>query len=259
MLVTGGSGFLGWHLLQDPGEWQVVAPTREMVDLLRADRVRDLVESWKPQVIVHLAYQKDRPNIVDATRHVAEAAAACGARLIHLSSDLVFGGRPEPYRETDAPFPVTEYGRDKLDAEAAVFAAVPNAVAIRTSLLFGTDRLSSAQEDAQAAAQGRSAMRFFTDEVRCPTHAADVARAIVTLAERRDVAGVLHVAGPRPMSRAELAEATATWLGLAPARIATSTIAESGQVRPGHVVLDSSHAAALGITCRDPLDAMRRA
>ncbi len=259
MLVTGASGFLGRHLLDEPGDWEVVAPPHDALDLLRGDLVRDFVESWKPQVVVHLAYRKERQQIVDVSRHVAEAAATQGARLIHLSTDLVFAGRPEPYTEADVPFPVIEYGRDKLDAERAVLAAVPRAVVIRTSLLYGTDRTSPVQEDARAAADGRSSMRFFTDEVRCPTHAADVARAIVAVADRPDVAGVLHVAGPRPMSRADFAELNASWLGVAAARLRTSTIGESGQVRPGCVVLDSSRAGALGITCRDPLQALRRA
>lgn len=258
LLVTGASGFLGRHLLDAPGDWEVVAPTHAMLDLRHRDRTIEFVRGWKPQAIVHLAYRKDRPSIVDASRHVAEAAAACGARLVHLSTDVVFAGRALPYTEADEPFPIIEYGRDKLDAERAVLAAVPGAVLLRTSLLYGTDRLSAHQTEAQAAAQGRSGMRFFTDEVRCPAHAADVAAACVTLASRLDVSGPLHLAGPRAMSRAEFAELNATWLGAGAAAVPTTTIAESGQVRPAHVVLDSRRAAALGLVCRDPLEALRR-
>jgi dTDP-4-dehydrorhamnose reductase len=258
LLVTGASGFLGRHLMHAPGDWEVVAPSHAMVDLRHRDRTIELIRGWKPQAIAHLAYRKDRQSIVDASRNVAEAAAACGARLVHLSTDVVFGGRPLPYTEHDEPFPIIEYGRDKLDAERAVFAAAPTAVAVRTSLLYGTERLSAAQLDAQAAAQGRSSMTFFTDEVRCPTHAADVAAAIVALAARPDVAGPLHLAGPRPMSRAEFAEINAAWLGLPPAAIRTSTIEESGQTRPGHVVLDCARAQSFGLHCRDPFEALRR-
>lgn len=259
MLVTGASGFLGRHLVEAPGDWEVVAPSHAMLDLRRRERTIEFITGWKPQAVIHLAYRKDRPSIVDASRHVAEAAAACGARLVHLSTDVVFGGRPLPYIETDEPFPTIEYGRDKLDAEHAVFALAPGAVAVRTSLLYGTDRLSTAQLDAQAAAQGRTSMTFFTDEVRCPAFAPDIAAAALTLAALPEISGPLHLAGPRPMSRAELAEVTAAWLGLPPAAIRTSTIAESGQVRPAHVVLDSSRAAHLGLTCRDPLEILRRA
>jgi dTDP-4-dehydrorhamnose reductase len=258
LLVTGASGFLGRHLVDAPGDWEVIAPSHAMVDLRHRDRTLEFITGWKPQAIAHLAYRKDRQSIVDASRNVAEAAAACGARLVHLSTDVVFGGRPLPYTEHDEPFPVIEYGRDKLDAERAVFAAAPGAVAVRTSLLYGTERLSPAQVDAQEAAQGRSSMTFFTDEVRCPTHAADVAAAIVALAARPEVAGPLHVSGPRPMSRAEFAEITAAWLGLPPAAVRTSTIEQSGQVRPGHVVLDGARAASLGLRCRDPLEVLGR-
>jgi dTDP-4-dehydrorhamnose reductase len=258
MLVTGATGFLGRHLMDEPGEWEIVAPAHSMLDLRQRDRVVDLVGEWKPQVVVHLAYRKDRQSIVDASRNVAEAATACGARLVHLSTDVVFSGRPLPYTEHDDTFPIIEYGRDKLDAETAVFAAAPDAVAIRTSLLYGTDRMGACQLDAQAAAQGTSSMTFFTDEVRCPTHAADVAAAIVALAARPEVTGPLHLTGRRPMSRAELAQLTAAWLGLAPAAIRTSTIAESGTVRPGHIVLDCARATSLGLTCRDPFESLRR-
>src|SRR5690606_23146402 len=116
------------------------------------------------------------------------------------------------------------------------------AVLLRTSLLYGTDRLSTHQTDAQAAAAGAASMRFFTDEIRCPAHAADIAAAVIALAGRPDVTGPLHLAGPRPMSRAEFAELNATWLGLPPAAIRTATIAETGQIRPAHIVLDSSRA-----------------
>jgi dTDP-4-dehydrorhamnose reductase len=258
LLVTGASGFLGRHLVDAPGDWEVVAPTHAMVDLRNRDRTIELITGWRPGAIAHLAYRKDRQSIVDASRNVAEAAAACGARLVHLSTDVVFSGRPLPYTEHDEPFPVIEYGRDKLDAEHAVFATAPGAVAVRTSLLYGTDRLSAAQADARAAAHGGSTMTFFTDEVRCPTHAADVAAAIVALAARPDVSGPLHLSGPRPMSRAEFAEVNAAWLGLPPATIRTSAIGESGQVRPGHVVLDCAHAASLGLHCRDPLESLQR-
>ena len=49
-------------------------------------------------------------------------AAAAGVRLLHLSTDVVFDGRlGRPYREDDLPTPVTQYGRAKARAEAAVW------------------------------------------------------------------------------------------------------------------------------------------
>ena len=162
----------------------------------------------------------------------------------------MFPGRPAPYVETDAPSALSEYARAKLDAEGAVAAACPGAVLIRTSLLYDTVELARVQRDVVDAITGATTTAFFTDEVRCPAHADDVAVAVSRLAGVREVAGPLHVAGPDAVSRHEFATRTALLLGLDPALIRATTLAAAGLVRPGHVVLDSSRAAALGIRCR---------
>ncbi|MCB0957519.1 MAG: sugar nucleotide-binding protein, partial [Ilumatobacter sp.] len=105
-----------------------------------------------------------------------------GARLVHMSTDMVFAGRAADYTEADPPDAVLDYGRWKAEAEAAVADACPEAVLVRASLLYGTGRSSRAQEDVADVLAGRKAMRFFTDEYRCPTHAADVAAALVQVA-----------------------------------------------------------------------------
>src|SRR5262249_4544566 len=104
--------------------------------------------------------------------------------------------------------------------------------------------------DVRDALSGRGGMTFYTNEFRSPAHAADVADAIAVLANAPEVHGPLHVAGPEPLSRAEFAEITARWLGLDPLRLRTGEGPDGGFDRPGRVVLDSSKAASLGITCR---------
>lgn len=256
MLVTGASGFLGRHLVGPPvtAEWTVIAPTSTSFDVRRRDATVAAVRELRPDVVVHLAYRKgDRTAIVDGSANVAEAAQAAGAHLVHLSTDLVFGGRPLPYSESDAPAPVIGYGVDKADAERAVATRCPDAVIVRTSLLYGTEQPSPAQDRLAAFARdpsGRDAMAYFTDEVRCPTHAGDVARAVVALAARPDIGGPLHIAGAEPISRAALAALMLRHLGAPDVALPTSTIAESGLVRPGNVVLDVSRATGLGIGCR---------
>jgi dTDP-4-dehydrorhamnose reductase len=259
MLVTGGSGFLGQHLAvaSEADEWELLAPPSTVLDIRRRERVIDEITSWKPTAVVHLAYRKDdRRSIVDGSRNVAEAAALCGARLVHLSTDVVFPGRPQPYAETDKPFATTEYGRLKAEAETAVTAACPTAVLVRTSLLYGTDQLATIQHDVERAITGQSPMTFFTDEYRCPAHAADVAAAVSALAGRPEISGPLHVAGPDAVSRAELAAAFARWMGFNQAKLRTSTLDTAGVIRPARVVLDSSLAASLGVRCRGIAEAL---
>ncbi len=253
MLVTGASGFLGRHLVRGPvgAEWEIIAPPSSAMDITDRVRTLDTITGSKPDVVAHLAYRKDRRTIVDGSRHVAEACVAAHCRLVHVSSDIVFGGRPTPYTERDIPDPLIEYGIDKQDAELAVAAIDATAAIIRTSLLYGTDTPSSFQTElASALRRGRSNMTFFTDEFRCPVHAADVARAIGAVAAQRDVGGVLHVAGPDRVSRLDYAQALARHGGFPHAELSSSTVFESGQVRARNVVLDSSRATTLGITSR---------
>lgn len=254
MLVTGGSGFLGQHLVRGPAshEWEIAAPTSRQMDITDRSATIETITHLRPDVVVHLAYRKDdRGNIVDGSRNVAEAASAAGSRLVHMSTDLVFGGRTAPYVESDPPDPVIEYGRNKADAEAAVLDTALDAVVIRTSLLYGTDDPAPFQTELVTALRsGRSPMTFFTDEYRCPAHAADVAAAISRVASQLDLRGFLHVAGPEPVSRLDFAAALATSAGVGHVPLPATTIRASGMARAGRIVLDTSLAASLGIVCR---------
>jgi dTDP-4-dehydrorhamnose reductase len=260
MFITGASGLLGRHLQRSPeaANWELVAPGSRALDVRRREQVLEMITDWKPAAVAHLAYRKDdRRSIVDGSRNVAEAAAACGARLVHMSTDVVFGGRMAPYTEADPPSAITEYGAQKAEAEQAVAAACPNAVIVRTSLMYATDFLAPPQVDVERAIRGQAPMTFFTDEFRCPLHAADTAAAVAKLAAMPEVRGPLHVAGPETLSRAEFAQAIARWLGLNPGRLHTGTIAASGLDRPARIVLDCSKAASLGIRPRPIAEALR--
>lgn len=261
MLITGAGGFLGQHLMAacEAGEWETLAPSSMSMNVTTRARVLDEITTWKPQVVVHLAYRRnDHQVIVDGTRNVAEAAASAGARMIHMSTDLVFAGREQPYTEADLPDATIEYGRWKAAAEAALWRAHPNPLAIRTSLLYGTETQADTQLELAAVLAGRSATKYFTDEYRCPAHVADVAEAIVTLADRPDITGVLHVAGPQAVSRADLARAFAAWTGHDPSRVPTASLAHSPLDRPANVVLATTLAAGLGIRCRTVAEALAR-
>jgi dTDP-4-dehydrorhamnose reductase len=261
MFVTGGTGLLGRHLQRTPvveKSWELIVPGSTSLDVRQREAVLRMVGDWKPRVVVHLAYRKDdRRTIVDGSRHMAEAAAACGARLIHVSTDVVFAGRPAPYREGDPVSPMTDYGRMKAEAEHEVMAVCPAAVVLRTSLMYATDVLAPVQLDVQRALRGETTTAFFTDEYRCPAHAGDVAAAIGVLASMPLVSGPLHIAGPEIVSRAELAATFARWLGLNPNLLRTTSLAAAGLHRPARVVLDSSKAAALGLRCRPLAEALR--
>lgn len=259
LYVTGGSGFLGRHLIGSTAarDWEIVAPPSTMLDVCRYEAVLDDLREWKPNAVVHLAYRRgDRPSVVLGSANVARAAADVGAHLVHLSTDVVFGGRELPYLEIDGHHPTTDYGRWKALAETEVALAHPGAVLVRTSLIYGTAHLAQIQHDVALAAAGRSTMTFFTDEIRCPVHALDLATVVSWLAERPDISGPLHVAGPEAVDRLTFARRMATWMGHDSASLRGSTIAESGMPRPARIVLDTTRAARLGFVCRPMTEAL---
>jgi dTDP-4-dehydrorhamnose reductase len=225
--VTGATGYLGSELVR-----RCPAATTERVEILDAAAVLAVVARLAPDVVIHTAYRQDDDAVnVVGSENVARAAAAVGARLVHLSTDVVFDGRKgSPYVEEDPVSPVTPYGRAKAEAEERVAAACPAALLVRTSLLYGGTEPSKHELAARDAA-----MTFFTNEIRCPAHVGDVAAALVELAAL-DVTGPLHVAGADAVSRAELAELVAG------RPVAT---AAAPPTRPLDCSLDSSRAQAL--------------
>ena len=225
--VTGATGYLGSELAR-------LAPdaSTERVEIRDGAAVRALFRRLRPDVVIHTAYRQDADDVnTVGSASVAAAAAGVGARLVHLSTDVVFDGRKGgPYVEDDPPCPVTEYGHAKAEAEARVAAAHPEALLIRTSLLYGGPEPSKHELAAR-----NPELTFFTNEIRSPVHVADLASALLELAEH-DVVGPLHVAGADAVSRAEFAELLSG---------AAVRSAPAPATRPLDCSLDSSRAQAL--------------
>jgi dTDP-4-dehydrorhamnose reductase len=256
LLVTGGSGHLGGEVVRRAREagWEVVGtsyrtPGPARLDVRDAGAVEALFADVAPDCVVHTAYVQDGPDAwatnVDGSANVAAAAAARGARLIHLSTDLVFDGRAgRPYTEDDAAGPLLEYGRSKAAAEAAVAQRHPGSTIVRTSLIYGGEGLSGHERRILDIVDGRADLAFFTDELRCPVHVTDLAEAVRRLADVAH-AGPLHLAGADGVSRYEMACLVATANGRETAHLRATTSAGSVPERPRDCRLDCSRAAAL--------------
>lgn len=243
MLVTGGSGYLGRELLRKAPAAVGTFLNSRLEGGLRLD-VRDpsAVERAVAghDVVVHTAYVQDDPLvIVDGSVNVATACAAAGARLVHVSTDVVFDGLlGRPYREDDSPVPVTDYGRAKLVAERAVARLVPDALVVRTSLIYGGVEPSRHELDALDGG-----MAFFVDELRSPVQVGDLASALLELIGL-DERGVMHVAGADSVSRYEFARLVVAARGGDPERVRSASFRSLGLERPADCTLDSSRSQA---------------
>lgn len=197
--------------------------------------------------VINAAYaQTDWATTAVGPAHISAVTGAVGARLVHISSDAVFGGDLEVYDESCDPSPTTPYGAAKAAAEVAVASNDRFAAIVRTSWILG-DGMSGFESFVRALARGEAEGVLFDDDVRAPVHVADLAAAALELAAQpayEGYAGVLHVAGSDAVSRYELGcllvERDGLDLGALP-KASKSSIGSKGTA----VVLDSTKAGAM--------------
>ena len=227
LYITGRTGYLGSELARLRPD-----AAGERVEIRDAAAVHTLFGRLHPEIVIHTAYRQDDASVnVEGSENVARAAAAVGARLVHLSTDIVFDGRKGvPYLEEDPLSPVTDYGRGKAEAERRVAREHSEALIVRTSLLYG-----GIEPSVQERMARDPSITFFENEIRCPVQVGDLAAALLELAAL-DVSGPLHVAGADAVSRATFAELLAG----APVRSAPAP-----DTRPLDCALDCSRAQAM--------------
>ncbi len=242
LLVTGGrTGYLGQHVVTAAGAHHVTSVGTRDADLRQRAAFEALVVHHRPDVIVHTAYvQSDWRVTATGAAHVALAAARVGARLVLVSSDVVFSGDDGLYAESAPPDPITPYGAAKAAAETVALAVCPDVVVARTSLILGDG--NSQHERLVHALVGGQDGALFEDEQRCPVHVMDLATALVELA-CKEVQGVLHVGGADAMSRLELGRLIAGRDGLDAALLGGTSRAAARVPGPVDVRLDSTLAS----------------
>ncbi|GIH26333.1 dTDP-4-dehydrorhamnose reductase [Acrocarpospora phusangensis] len=242
--MIGGSGLLGREVTQQArragarvlatfhrNESALPAIDWRPLDIRHRDNVTALVQQSQPAVIINAAYQQaDWATTADGATHVAAAAAAVGARLVHVSSDAVFSGLADRYDETCPPDPTTPYGAAKAAAETAIKGLDPGAIIARTSLIIGNGN-SQHEAFVHSLASGTTAGVLFTDDVRCPIHVTDLASALLELACSPH-SGIHHIAGTDALTRHELGVLIARRDGLDAADLPTGLRARTGTPGP---------------------------
>lgn len=273
LMITGASGFLGWQVVRTaPPDWRTIGtwhghpagcfPKTEAVQLDLTDRDA----SWKalkaiqPDAVVHLAaasspaFCEAKPNEsrrlnVEATAWLAEFCAERGCKFLFTSSEQVYDGEAAPFSERSVPNPKNEYGRQKLEAEAAVQAISPAAAIARLSVLFGQAGEGNKNFLRQWLETWRrdEAVTAFYDEIRSFLSGPSAAAGLFLLLEK-GAEGVFNLGGDAAMSRYDFAKLAAEAHQLPQAKIVrkSQTEVETSVFRPADLILDLQKIRELG-------------
>lgn len=262
ILLLGKDGQVGWQLQRSLAPLgRVTAVGRAECDLSDLDGLRALIRAEKPKIIVNAAAYtavdkaESEPQLAqrinaDAPAVMAEEARALGGLLVHYSTDYVFDGRKrEAYVETDAPNPLSVYGRSKLAGEQAIAATGCRALIFRTSWVFGARGNNFVKTILRLAGEV-SPLRIVDDQIGSPTPAAMISSVtgLVLAAVRRgeslpEGARLYHLAAANPVS----------WCGFARA------IVDCASRTPGFSGLPAPESIAAIGTADYPLPAPRPA
>jgi dTDP-4-dehydrorhamnose reductase len=285
LLVTGVSGFLGWHLAQlAQGEWDVYGtylahtvqvPNTKLskVDLTNFVELKQLFQEIQPDAVIHTAAQSSpnfcqaNPDIcypinVTASHNLAGLCADANIPCVFTSSDNVFDGLNPPYRETDAVCPINYYGEQKVLAEEGMQARYPATAICRMPLMFGaaTPTAKSFIQPFIEILRAEKELKLFTDEIRTTVSATTAAKGLLMALEK--VQGYLHLGGKERISRYEIGCLLIEVLQLPATGIQRCKQQDflMAAPRPPDVSLDSSWAFSLGyapLSVREELEILQ--
>lgn len=243
ILITGSNGLLGQKLVEllvTKAHIETIATARgdnrlpfekgyryvEM-DITNPEAVDQVLDAERPDVLIHTAamtnvdqceMEKDacwKLNVT-ATETLVAACAKYQIFLEHVSTDFIFDGTSGPYREEDAPNPVSFYGWSKYAAEKAVTSSDIEWAIARTVLVYGIAHDMSRSNIilwVKKSLEEGKAIKVVTDQFRTPTLAEDLAMGCFLIADQ-EAKGIYHISGKDFLTPYQMALAAADYFGL---------------------------------------------
>ena len=271
-LVLGAGGQLGEAMTSMLGPHdEIVARTRDELDITVPDAVRATVSSVCPDVIINCAGYTSVDGAQSAplqalsanawaVRTLAHVAAEIDAVFVHFSTDFVFDGETDrPYVEEDPPNPRGTYAVTKLLGEWLAADAVRHYV-LRVESLFGGLRARSSVDRILDGIQAGTEVRTFVDRTVSPSYVADVVAATGSLLDRGAPHGVYHCVNSGWTTWTGLARELARLLDRPDAPIAEVPLADAALLtpRPRFAALDNSKLGRQQIVMPTWQDALAR-
>ena len=232
ILVTGAKGQIGSELISHGQEmgFQMIAASHSKLDITIAEAVNRYISSQNPDIVINGAsytavdkaedeYELAYAINGDGPAHLAKACAKSEIPLLHISTDYIFDGtNKDPYHEDDCPNPMGVYGKSKLAGEIAVKSILKQHFILRVAWVFGATG-NNFVHTMLSMGRERDELKVVADQYGCPTWSEDIARVLLTIAERyqkREIIpwGTYHYAG----------EPVTTWFNFAQAIFAETSI-----------------------------------
>jgi dTDP-4-dehydrorhamnose reductase len=192
ILLTGVNGQVGYALKYQLSQYDVIALTRDQLDLTNTNNIRQVVRELKPDLIINpAAYTavdkaESEPELAyaingTAPQILAEEASKLNASIIHFSTDYVYDGtKKTAYIEVDEVNPVSVYGKSKLLGENAIRSVGLPHLILRTSWVYGTYGKNFLKTILRLAAE-RDSLKIVADQFGAPTSSHSIAEGVVYL------------------------------------------------------------------------------
>ncbi|KFM82119.1 hypothetical protein X975_15250, partial [Stegodyphus mimosarum] len=272
-LITGASGLLGRAIVNEflNNSWEVLglafSRARDKlikVDLNNMDEVKEIIQKFKPTVIIHCAAQRSVEKVekdyeeskrlnVACSKNLADLAKMENAVFLYISTDYVFDGKHPPYKENDEPNPLNQYGKTKLEGEKKVMNVNPDSCILRIPVLYGDEEYigESAISSLIKNLKQQVPTKLSNAEIRFPSHTNDIASIIFQLIQCKlkdtSLNSVFHWCGLEPFTKYEMAKIIAEEFSISFSHIIPDETPSSAP-RPKNVQLSCDRLKKIGIS-----------
>lgn len=216
ILLFGKNGLLGHELYQYfNNSFELISPSHEECDITIDHQVKEIFESFKPDIIVNAAGFTDvdqcelnqgKANAVNfiGTQNIVRECQKTNCYYLSFSTDYVFDGeKAVPYIETDNPNPLNFYGETKLKAEKIIQDSLKNYSILRVSWLYGSHRDNFIKLIIKNGLKAKNVLSIVNDQSGSPTSVIEIAAQSKIILEKR-ITGLIHCSSQGTISRFEM-------------------------------------------------------
>jgi dTDP-4-dehydrorhamnose reductase len=285
ILITGGSGVLGQYLncylskyneiltLYHQKQGNCLQYNTAKADINDTHRIHDIFAMFRPEVVIHTAAvsspiipegvtpaQVYKTN-VNATKNVAELCNHSNAKLIYISTDLVYAGYRGSFLKEDSKLiPASLYAETKLVGEKKVEETANHYLILRTALLygFGMNEAENYFNIMYKSLSKDQPVKLFTDQYRSPLSLHEAARLMELIIEKNPDNMVMNFGGSERLSRYELGEILSDTAGFSKDLLQPVTMNDMPEIpKVEDVSLDISKLKTLGLSPRNTKESMK--